>query len=76
MHREANLVGLEQRRYIQLLCLMCAYKNFGNVERIFARNTRRDVGSTFELILIKVANTKIVHILKELYYGIAYLKML
>ena len=26
MHREANIVSLEQRRYIQLLCLMYIYR--------------------------------------------------
>ena len=40
MHHEANLVSVEQRRYIQLLCLML-YTNFVNVERVFARNTRQ-----------------------------------
>ena len=41
MHRESNLVSLDQRRYIQLLGLMYTYKKFVNVERIFARNTRQ-----------------------------------
>ena len=41
IHHEANLVSLEQRRHIQLLCLMYIYKKFVNVERIFARNTRQ-----------------------------------
>ena len=41
MHREDNLISLEQRRHIQLLCLMYIYKTFGNVERVFARNTRQ-----------------------------------
>ena len=41
MHLEAKLASLEQRRQLQLLCLMYIYKNFANVERIFARNTRQ-----------------------------------
>ena len=41
MHREASLVSLDQRRQIQLLGLMYIYRNFGNVERVFARNTRQ-----------------------------------
>ena len=41
MHCEASLVSLEQRRTVQLLGLMYVYKDFANVERIFARNTRQ-----------------------------------
>ena len=41
MHREANLVSLEQGRQIQLLSLLSIYRSIGNVERIFARNTRQ-----------------------------------
>ena len=41
MHCESNLVSLEQRRHIQVLCLMYIYRKFGNVERNFAHNTRQ-----------------------------------
>ena len=42
MHRdEANLVSLEQGRQIQLLSLLSIYRSIGNVERMFARNTRQ-----------------------------------
>ena len=41
MHHEATLVSLEQKRHIQLLCLIYVYKNFCNVECVFARNTRQ-----------------------------------
>ena len=41
MHREGSLVSLEQRRKVQMLGLMYVYKNFVNVERIFAKNTRQ-----------------------------------
>ena len=49
LHREANLVSLEQRRHIQLLCLMYIYKKFVNVERVFARNTRQGCRYNFRL---------------------------
>ena len=41
MHEQANLVSLEQRRQVQLLSLMYIYRNFVNIQRIFARNTRQ-----------------------------------
>ena len=49
MHREANLVSLEQRRQIQILCLMYIYRVFANVERAFARNTRQGRRFNFRL---------------------------
>ena len=41
MHREANLVSLEQRRHIQTLCMMYICNNFVRVECGFGRNTRQ-----------------------------------
>ena len=41
MHGEASPVSLEQRRHVQLVGLKYIYKKFGNVEPIFARNTRQ-----------------------------------
>ena len=49
MHREANLLSLEQRRYIQLLCLMYIYCSFVNVEHVFARNTRQGFRYNFRV---------------------------
>ena len=44
-----NLVSLEQRRYIQLLCLIYIYRSFVNVERVFARNTRQGLRYNFSV---------------------------
>ena len=41
MHGQANLISLDQRRQVQLLNLMYIYRNFVNVQREFARNTRQ-----------------------------------
>ena len=41
MHEHANLVSLEQRRQVQILSLMYIYRNFVNIQRIYARNTRQ-----------------------------------
>ena len=48
IHHEASLVSLEQRRKCQLLSLMYVYKNYHNVERVFARATRQ--GNRFHFI--------------------------
>ena len=48
IHHEASLVSLEQRRKCQLLSLMYVYKNYHNVERVFARATCQ--GNRFHFI--------------------------
>ena len=40
MHRDANLLSLNQRREIQLLLLMYRHKNNYDVQHIFSRATR------------------------------------
>ena len=40
MHARASLLSLEQRRKIQLLCIMFAHKQKYNVARVHARRTR------------------------------------
>ena len=56
MHREAHLVSLEQRRLIQLLGLMYIYKDFTNVRRVFARNTRQ--GNRYNFCIENYQGTK------------------
>ena len=70
LHREANLVSFEQRRHIQLLCLMYIYKKFVNVERVLLEILDKGAGITFVWIITRVLNIKIVPILKGQYYGI------
>ena len=74
MHREANLVSLEQRRHIQLLSLMYIYlyKAFGNVERVL----QGILGRRRIWIIIRVVSIEIAPILKGLYHGIVYQTML